>query len=80
MSNVEMDLKNVIEIRMIEDLLQDKPNLLKTFQEIVLSKNVELAQYCFSQYESSSESEYEEEEIIEEEEVYEEETFNYHNK
>ena len=73
MSTVDMDLKNVIELRMIEDILRDKPNLLKVFQEIVLVKNIELAQYCFSQYsESASESESDSESEDEEE-------FNYQN-
>tara|TARA_R100000951_G_scaffold96895_2_gene86367 strand:+ start:271 stop:495 length:225 start_codon:yes stop_codon:yes gene_type:complete len=73
MSTVDMDLKNVIEIRMIEDLLRDKPNLLKTFQEIVLVKNIELAQYCFSHYSES------EEEVWSESESEDEEEFNYQN-
>ncbi len=81
-----MDLKNVIELRMIKDILirEGAPNLVKVFEEIVLTKNIELAQFCFSHYEESmseSESESEEEtvEIWIETEEEDEESFNYHN-
>ena len=81
---MDIDLKNavIVEIRQIEEILKDKPELLKVFHEIVLSNNVEFAQDCFTSYSESEEETVETEETeewITTSESEDEEEFNYHN-
>ena len=79
---MDLELKEavIVEIQEIEEILCDKPKLLKLFQELVLSKNVELAQFCFTSYSEEETEETEEtEEWITTSESEDEEEFNYQN-